>query len=388
MFPLPRNIPVEPSSSPCIRAASTGSTSSSDSLFTTAIFDDAETHPSPSKRKSAIPPNVITKRQKHAFTQHERFWAADGNALLQINTTRFKVHRSRLATNSQWFDKLFERRSGLRAIKGIDESDESDEDEYIRKIEDVEIEDTDGHDLYLLDSTGVTVVDFEVLLSAMDDAIDFYHDRPKFQTVASIFRAASIFKFYQMTDFAKRYLNEMYSDSLENMKTPSTLEHALHAAEAVVLGRHWNLSTILKRAFYELAMLSNLGIDMADEDMPENEDDPIHRLDSIDLVRLLHGQKKLMAVWIAASSFAPLKCGLEQACSSGKTKFHHWDTVVNSRLLQTYRFDPIRGIQHLVEVDWMKLGYCSTCNTERIQIMTAQREALWEAMDDWFVVGD
>ena len=38
-------------------------------------------------------------------------------------------------------------------------------------INDVRIEETDGYDLYYLDSTGVMVEDFETLLTAMEDCM-------------------------------------------------------------------------------------------------------------------------------------------------------------------------------------------------------------------------
>jgi hypothetical protein len=93
----------------------------------------------------------------------------DGNILIQIGLTRFKLHRSRLASQSPWFEKLFERRS----LAGYPERKKTGEevDEDSADINDVRIEEAEGHDLYYLDSTGVVVKDFETLLTAMDDCM-------------------------------------------------------------------------------------------------------------------------------------------------------------------------------------------------------------------------
>jgi hypothetical protein len=42
-----------------------------------------------------------------AFTQSSKFWFKDGNIILQVGTTRFKVHQGVLARHSPIFDDLF-----------------------------------------------------------------------------------------------------------------------------------------------------------------------------------------------------------------------------------------------------------------------------------------
>lgn len=113
----------------------------------------------PTKRLKSTP-------AKPVYTKHPRFWALDGNILIQIDSTRFKLHRSRLASHSPWFEKLFERRSGQDVRVQEEECDSDSAD-----INDVRIEETDGYDLYYLDSTGVMVEDFETLLTAMEDCM-------------------------------------------------------------------------------------------------------------------------------------------------------------------------------------------------------------------------
>ncbi len=106
------------------------------------------------------PSSKRTKNASQSFAKHSRFWALDGNVILQFDAVAFKVHRSRLATQSVWFEKLFEKRAGR------EEPLEWDEEE----INDVVVEDIEGVDVYHLDSVG-SMEDFEALLSAMEDAM-------------------------------------------------------------------------------------------------------------------------------------------------------------------------------------------------------------------------
>ncbi|KAF8226962.1 hypothetical protein L208DRAFT_337193 [Tricholoma matsutake] len=94
------------------------------------------------KRKQEASPDTSSKRVKSApaqpaYTKHPRFWALDGNILIQIGSTRFKLHRSRLTSQSPWFEKLFEWRQGQMLemqTGGVEDHDD------IADINDVRIE--------------------------------------------------------------------------------------------------------------------------------------------------------------------------------------------------------------------------------------------------------
>lgn len=105
-------------------------------------------------------PKKRVKTASQSFAKHSRFWALDGNIILQFDAVAFKVHRSRLSTQSVWFEKLFEKRVGREEPLEDDEKD----------INDVVVEDLDGTDVYHLDETG-SMGDFEALLTAMEDAM-------------------------------------------------------------------------------------------------------------------------------------------------------------------------------------------------------------------------
>ena len=167
-----------------------------------------------------------------------------------------------------------------------------------------------------------------------------------------------------------------------------------HGAEAVLLGRGWNLGTILKRAFYELARRdslcstgdsSNASESGDDDDMDgdnEDDEDAIHQLDPKDLIRLANGQKKLMSAWLTAVQLSDVKCALKTPCNSNKARML-WGII--SPHLTEYQFDPICGIGYLMNsVEWKTMGYCAQCADARIASLKKQREEIWENMSLWF----
>jgi len=46
-----------------------------------------------------------------AARRHKRYWLLDGSVVLHIKDTMFKLHRSRLAQQSQYFTTLFAERN-------------------------------------------------------------------------------------------------------------------------------------------------------------------------------------------------------------------------------------------------------------------------------------
>lgn len=192
-----------------------------------------------------------------------------------------------------------------------------------------------------------------------------------------------------MLDFAREYLNNQFSSQIDMIEE----EPLPHAAEAVLLGRSWNLGTILKRAFYELAKRKSLrstvessdgqgsdgGSEPDEED--DDDDDAINELHPKDLIRIADGQKKLMSAWLSAVSLSDLKCPVKPPCGSSKAR-STWDIV--SPQMTAYQFDPINGIASLMNLDWKKKGYCEQCANARVGSLRAQREELWENVSVWF----
>jgi len=104
-------------------------------------------------------PGPIAKVRK-TYTKHPVHWALDGNLLLQLGSTRFRVYRGRLTSESTWFQSLIERSAGI-----LDDGFE-DQDEIDMVVQGKDI--VDGMDVFDIEfSDGPTDKAFATLLTAM-----------------------------------------------------------------------------------------------------------------------------------------------------------------------------------------------------------------------------
>ncbi|KAJ3514416.1 hypothetical protein NLJ89_g2389 [Agrocybe chaxingu] len=134
-----------------------------------------------SKRKheevedDGIPADGQVGKVQRTYVKHEDHWALDGNLLLQIDDVRFKVHRSRLASESEWFQVLIDCAEGR-----LPEEDY----EHLNQINAVVAtrEDVNGVDLFFLDVLAPPRPDaraFAALLTAMVRAMFCYYNLAK-----------------------------------------------------------------------------------------------------------------------------------------------------------------------------------------------------------------
>jgi hypothetical protein len=96
--------------------------------------------------------------------KHPAYFLFDGNVLLQLEKVRFKLHESRLALISPLFARIFK---DTRTLLGSSN--------WVRERKEWKgitwSEDEDGFILCILDGTGVSLNDFEVLLDMMDNSL-------------------------------------------------------------------------------------------------------------------------------------------------------------------------------------------------------------------------
>lgn len=141
------------------------------------------------RRTQSYEPESPRKRQKFkaTYTRHPVFWLFDGNCYLQIGSVRFCIHMSRLMKQSSWFERHFEKDN---AVEFPDDDNDDDAD-----LQDVLSGATifAGRDLYYLDSTGVTLEDFEIFLTVMDRSM-YAHIFTFFLKHGPNFDAVNIFR--------------------------------------------------------------------------------------------------------------------------------------------------------------------------------------------------
>ncbi|KAL1747241.1 hypothetical protein HDZ31DRAFT_61437 [Schizophyllum fasciatum] len=305
------------------------------------------------------------KKARPSYTRHERFWLLDGNVVLQIGQTRFRLHRSRLASQSPWFEALFEKHAGR----------EPNADHGGQDLDKVTVEEDEGVGVFHLgeDNVLVSLSDFVELLKAMDEAIAFRYSSPGFLVHAAIYRAADDLIFPAYREYAQRFMEEEFSDALDTV----TAEIKPHAAEAVQLADNWYLPRLFKRAFYELARnpnAYNAGL---------VNDDGDNVLEGGLMLRLLSVQKNLAKAWtqLVLSDDNAFQCKTPK-CHSDRPE-NYWAALENDGFLGKHALDPIYGLQVLATLDWSKHNHCTHCKRARRSAFARKRLQLWKDMDGW-----
>ncbi|KAG7445524.1 uncharacterized protein BT62DRAFT_932619 [Guyanagaster necrorhizus] len=375
----PRRSQSQNSSTEVPRTPSHGIISTSSSPTTPPKNLSQINKPGTQKRKQDDGDRSITASQQPAKRQkvkaarrlvmhkHQVHWELDGNVVVRIKKTLFRLHRS-IARYSEWFSKRIE--GGADDFEGKDP-------------------------IYDIDDK-VTEEDFEALLDAMDDAITYFYNPPDFFTAASIFRASSALSFNRFRDWATRYLEEMWPSSLSKVTTTPIN----HASATVILARECGLKSIRKRALYELVRLTGFGQDDSDDEtdhhhhhhQPSSSRSSRTAISSSDYRLLVRAREMLTSAWttrIATATFGVEgKCvGNVSGCTAsevGLVAAKHQEMVGASGLFETFLRDPICGTQALMELDWAKAGgYCQGCVDQRIVVWRKARERMWEDLDIW-----
>ncbi|KAL1717022.1 hypothetical protein EV715DRAFT_274641 [Schizophyllum commune] len=305
------------------------------------------------------------KKTKRPYEPHERFWLQDGNVVVHLDGVGFKLHRSRLASQSPWFKALFDKRAGF----------DPPADNTFPDFRDIPVEVEDGCDVYDLHATYVSSEDFAALLAAMEDAVSFRYSAPSFPVHAAIFAAASSLNFPAYRAYALKAMEEEFSPRLETV----TAECKPHAALAVSVGNNWSLRQLYKRAFYELAR----NPDVMAEDCGFLDDTGQLVPSNMLTLEVFNFQKKLSKAWteVLLPSGPKFSC---RGCFSDDPA-NYW-APIQEGIMSKFALDPICGLQALVNVDWAKHGHCSMCRKRRRIDFATKRAKLWDDMDEWLAV--
>lgn len=129
---------------------------------------------SPSKRKLEVldttPSDDPPCKTPKTFVKDKDHWLSDGNLLIQIGDTRFKIHKSRMIRESPWFKALIEQRA-----KGIPKETYEYQAEITAALN--SIESYEGLDVFYLDLPGgPSCIQFRRLLTAMEGGMYVFID--------------------------------------------------------------------------------------------------------------------------------------------------------------------------------------------------------------------
>ncbi|CAA7263453.1 unnamed protein product [Cyclocybe aegerita] len=299
------------------------------------------------------------------FARHPVHWLYDTSpVILQVDKTRFKVHKSRLAADSLWFRTLFSRNYAAPGVP-LEERD-------ALKLIVNSVTVIDGVELFVLDpkAKATTVEDLAELLTAMDSAIGYHETTPQFDTVKKIYRAAHLFFFPAYRKFALAILTQMFIVNRGISEEPSP-----YCAECVAIGREYKFPVaLMKFAFYDLARspppnpTSTLAADMKN-------------LKIEDLVRLNNLQKHLSLVWNDISTCYETTCDVMQCQVCAYTRQLPSFRGVVEEAKKAFPFDPLSAIHILVTQEMKKP--CPLAAQATTQKLNNLRERIWKDMAEW-----
>ncbi|KAJ6498795.1 hypothetical protein C8R45DRAFT_925526 [Mycena sanguinolenta] len=348
--------------------------------------------------------STAATRNPAIFRRHETFWFLDGSLFLQLAGVRFKMHRSRLRRASAFFEQLFAIREDLFEKESMNAELKSGDGRDVR----VPVEEVAGLDLYILDGIGVKSADFEVLMSAVDNGLEYAYTgcdgQVQVQTImlASAFRAATTLQCNSIRSWAIASIQNIWTWSPEMVFCePLPLVEASEILNLVRSHGHTMPDTVLSRALYELLRSPHFN-DMKNMDI--NLPIPRKRLDD--------ARGKLQDAWIyiaadvqpsvvlcpcgvpppSKSSAAdtddtsspPAQC-ISQSPSEVLREIHM--RMVHTSCLDKYLSDPLGGLDALIAMEdvWSAEGYCLGCVCLKMRLWKGKKDKLMKEMKDvWF----
>ncbi|KAF9552636.1 hypothetical protein CPC08DRAFT_822761 [Agrocybe pediades] len=227
-------------------------------------------------------PEMPPQKMQREFKRHEVHWIPEGNVLIDIGGVRFKLVRSRLASQSVWFKYFFDAQEN-----GIpdDPPEDFDTDEVQKVLANSQY--SDGLPLLFLDQDDdfPSHEEFAALLTAMDNAITYIFEWPPFPVLGKIFHAAKFYRCGSYETQVKRAILDLYPDDPRRVE-----EHnKSFLVEAAKLAYKYpdDLNDILPSVFYQLTRLTYDG----------NRKEPVESLTKDSLVLLIILEKQLATHW-------------------------------------------------------------------------------------------
>ncbi|OBZ65023.1 hypothetical protein A0H81_14970, partial [Grifola frondosa] len=288
---------------------------------------------------------------------HPKFWYPDGNIVLRVGDTLFRLYRTRLMQYSACFANLL--RVSNNDATGMEAEGNSDDDVH--------------------NVAGVDVDDFEYLLVALEVPLSFSLKSPSkrmsppgeySQVIGSVMRAAQGLSCHTAIIFATDALCRLWPTDFARL-TPTRLS-SKDAMQALMITKRYNIPGIVKRACYEL----------------------VHRVflegTPLDLLRLPGARNELQHEWINTALLPPVsdpypcKSTEGQCAQAWANGDQTWRvTVVQSEIFIRGRTDPVCGLDALSNVDWTAQGFCSLCMATRKLVWAKKKEELWRQLEPW-----
>ncbi|KAG1853422.1 hypothetical protein DFJ58DRAFT_789450 [Suillus subalutaceus] len=317
-----------------------------------------------------------------AARKHERFWLADGNAIIELDGVRFRVHQSWLARHSEHL-------ASILLETGHDDKPEDRIIEFERSK------------LRLI----LNAVDFEALLLLYENPGN-YRNTIEPPVLMSLIRATTLLGFDSDRVWLVKELEVLWPSDLEELV--ANPEPHLDAPEVAVLAWMYNIDRSLKPAFYDMARMPGFGL----ENLEKSK-----QISRADILRFTRMREYLSDMWVQAATRespafvcqnfrgapssdgegtstpnqAEEKPALDSDTSASVASTCLWVTarreawvrlVYDSGIFTQYRYDPLRGLAALINIEWTD-DWCKDCQEKRKADWHIMQRSIWEKVGEY-----
>ncbi|EIW51928.1 uncharacterized protein TRAVEDRAFT_53922 [Trametes versicolor FP-101664 SS1] len=339
-----------------------------------------------SRKRARLAPDVPQKPPLRR--RSPEFYYDDGNIIVIVEDTEFRLHLSRLRRHCTYFSRLFE----LAAVGQENQNDVTLVDSNPGARED------DGREVIILPGEmnhvlgGISIADFTEFLRAYENPLMHVTVPPKQSICISLVRVADKLGCKTVSDVARSRLRKLWP-LLVPQRTIDWKKKTLGETTAIIaLAREFNLPEVLRRAFYELVRNPAFW-----ETITTNRDSV--KLADADLIALYHARHTLQQEWRTLLLTQPLP---EASCLNSQrgkdrcaytnvaSRISAWRRlVVETGHLETGAVDPIYHIDViLAAVEFRDLAgtWCTLCITERNCVWAAAKSQWWGMLDELFKI--
>lgn len=228
--------------------------------------------------------------------------------------------------------------------------------------------------------------------------------------VSAILRAAHALEFHQFKAFAISCLEHKYPNRLDKLTT----NRVEYAANTVQLARQCNVKSVLKRALYELVRAEGFRQETVlntDDNHDEEADSNQSALTIFDHSLLVHAREQLTTFWFGKVFPPPAIIGCQNprynpcAANWGKSPSIYKRLIIDSKIFEKYRYDPICGLDVIINAPWCRgetwpptCGVdlpiiendhlCRACAQKWRSSWREEKSMLWSKLDAWFQLSD
>ncbi|KAI1786270.1 hypothetical protein LXA43DRAFT_73967 [Ganoderma leucocontextum] len=299
----------------------------------------------------------------HAHKNDDTFWYHDGNVIIRVHGTVFKLHRSRLSRHCGYFKNLFESGVGVN--------------EYMQRCP-----------VYNAPE-GLTPKGFKDLLMAIESPLENVESSPSQSHTVSLLAAAHLLSCDAVLRLAKKRLCELWdSRHVPTKRGPGDIRSYKTTISTIHLAREYNIPGVLKRAFYELLSSEEFwDVCGADEDAIDLPKD--------DIVRLYRARDKLGRLWREFTLAVPdtdtttsmaRRLSGDWCCYNYSERGHSWRSyIVEKGDLESGALDPLRyNVVSLRRPELRNEKWCEGCLGNKESAWNAKRAEWWGMLDDLF----